>query len=448
MRQKLGLGGGFLVWLALLLPVVALGADERVMPADLDVDAFALWEAPIAKKSAGQLLRAEPLDRKHAFYVAMPDFRGTATRVLYATVDGNGDPATSTGVVIVPDGAAPRGGWPVVAWAHGTVGVSDCTAPSRTSGPDVIAGGYARTWAAWFKEGYAVIASDYAGHGTQGETFYADGRSQAYNTADLLRAARQLPRSRKISNRYVVTGHSQGGQTAVFAAAVNAEYAPELRLVGTIALSPAVGWTTGAPRIQDRRPSVVDGSHPLAKLEAELVPRFLDKLLAGLQAIDFTRGAPGRTFEPSEYFTQDVINAAEKVKSSAPCTVSSVPPNVRWALRSEDPNGGLLQDPVESWLPFVARFEPPLDPAAYDVPLHILTGMADPLTSIRSIQPFADVVFAGGRVQGGLRVYGYAEIGPRNWLGDHFGFELEPEPFADSVAIVHRLFHSAQKSPP
>jgi len=176
----------------------------------------------------------------------MPDFRGTATRVFYTTIDGNGDPATSTGVVIVPDGAAPRGGWP-------------------------------------------VVASDYAGHGTQGETFYVDGRSQAYNTADLLRVARQLPQSGKVSNRYVVIGHSQGGQTAVFAAAVNAEYAPELRLVGTIALSPAVGWTTGAPRIQDRRHSVVDGSHPLAKLESQYVPGFLDKLLAGFEAIDFTR---------------------------------------------------------------------------------------------------------------------------------------------------------------
>jgi len=33
--------GGDVVWAAMLLPVVAFGADGRVMPPDPDVDAFA-----------------------------------------------------------------------------------------------------------------------------------------------------------------------------------------------------------------------------------------------------------------------------------------------------------------------------------------------------------------------------------------------------------------------
>jgi dipeptidyl aminopeptidase/acylaminoacyl peptidase len=127
------------------------------------------------------LLRAEPLDPDHDFFQIVPTFDGSAHRILHTTVDGNGDPATSTGVVLIPAGTAPNGGWPVIAWAHGTVGVSDCIAPSRTDGPDVDGGGYASSWAAWLSEGYAVVASDFAGHGTQGEIFYTDGRSQAYN---------------------------------------------------------------------------------------------------------------------------------------------------------------------------------------------------------------------------------------------------------------------------
>ena len=61
--------------------------------------------------------------------------------------------------------------------------------------------------------------------------------SAARNTIDIVRAARQLPAAHA-SNRYVVWGHSEGGQTAMFALHIGAAYAPELRLQGVVAGAP------------------------------------------------------------------------------------------------------------------------------------------------------------------------------------------------------------------
>ena len=36
-----------------------------------------------------------------------------------------------SGTVAVPKGKAPKGGWPVVSWAHGTIGIADACAPSN-----------------------------------------------------------------------------------------------------------------------------------------------------------------------------------------------------------------------------------------------------------------------------------------------------------------------------
>jgi hypothetical protein len=65
----------------------------------------------------------------------------TATRIAYASRDANGRPVLATGVVLLPPGEAPEGGWPVLAWAHGTAGVARVCAPSldcSASGKNVV----------------------------------------------------------------------------------------------------------------------------------------------------------------------------------------------------------------------------------------------------------------------------------------------------------------------
>ena len=61
--------------------------------------------------------------------------------------------------------------------------------------------------------------------------------SAARNTIDIVRAARHLPAAHT-SDQYVVWGHSEGGQTAMFASNIGPAYAPELKLRGVVAGAP------------------------------------------------------------------------------------------------------------------------------------------------------------------------------------------------------------------
>src|ERR671918_92821 len=70
----------------------------------------------------GSLVRQEPLDGAPL---------GASTyRVLYRSTGLNGRPIFVSGVVIVPQGAPPPSGRPIVAWAHPTSGIVPRCAPS------------------------------------------------------------------------------------------------------------------------------------------------------------------------------------------------------------------------------------------------------------------------------------------------------------------------------
>ena len=43
-----------------------------------------------------------------------------------------------SGTLTVPKGKAPKGGWPVIAWAHGTTGIADSCAPSREGSEAIV----------------------------------------------------------------------------------------------------------------------------------------------------------------------------------------------------------------------------------------------------------------------------------------------------------------------
>jgi pimeloyl-ACP methyl ester carboxylesterase len=60
---------------------------------------------------------------------------------------------------------------------------------------------------------------------------YLVGVSEGCAVLDSVRAARQLPEA-AVGGRFVVWGHSQGGQAALFTGLIAKDYAPELPLVG------------------------------------------------------------------------------------------------------------------------------------------------------------------------------------------------------------------------
>lgn len=153
-------------------------------------------------------------------------------KINYRMPSVNGSETIATAVVFVPKGTAPAGGWPIIAWAHGTTGVADACAPSNST--DL--GGVDPIIAQLVTQGYMVVAPDYEGLGSAGIHPYlnlaSEGRSVVYA---VLAARENVPSA---GTRWLAYGHSQGGHAALGAA----QYANEangLSYLGTVAIAPA-----------------------------------------------------------------------------------------------------------------------------------------------------------------------------------------------------------------
>ncbi|SEL77278.1 lipase family protein [Rhodococcus maanshanensis] len=199
----------------------------------------------------------------HKFWI--PD-AVDASVVTYWSTGPGGRPALSTGAVFIPPGQAPPGGWPVVSWGHGAVGLADECAPTATG---VLGGGYLTRW---LTQGYAVVATDYVGLSTPGIHPYLDGRSQAHSVVDMVRAARAIVPS--LSRKWVALGQSQGGQAAMVAASLATSYAPELDYRGAVGL--------GVPSNIENLAPLGGPGFPELPLTGTTV--FISYLLAGLRA--------------------------------------------------------------------------------------------------------------------------------------------------------------------
>ena len=164
----------------------------------------------------------------------------------------------------------------MISWAHGTSGYADVCAPSNDT-TDGLDHDYFSvidpTLDSWVARGYVVAQTDYEGLGTPGPHPYLNGVSAANTTIDIVRAARDL--SRGVGRNWVVMGHSQGGQAALFTAQLAASRAPELRLRGAVPIAPGGTYVSQTvPYIQSNQPGA-------AAAEA-----FLPLLLLGAQAAD------------------------------------------------------------------------------------------------------------------------------------------------------------------
>lgn len=161
-------------------------------------------------------------------------------RVLYTSRSPQGKRIAVSGSISIPKGRPPRGGWPLISYGHGTTGIADKCAPSRdrNNGPASDLINYTDPQLNdWLRAGYAVARTDYQGLGTPGVHPFLIGKSEGRGILDIVRAARDL--DRKISKRFLIAGHSQGGQAALFAASEATKWIPEFRLRGTVSYSPA-----------------------------------------------------------------------------------------------------------------------------------------------------------------------------------------------------------------
>jgi hypothetical protein len=154
---------------------------------------------PLAARSPGMLIRAQ----RFAGYNLPPGAH--AVRILYVSRARSGALDAVSGVVLLPAGVPPPGGWPVIAWAHGTSGVARICAPSLMKDIEYGSEGLMPMVAARF----AVVATDYAGLGTPGPHQYDDKIAQANDVVYSIPAARAAVPS--LGRGWVAVGHSQGG---------------------------------------------------------------------------------------------------------------------------------------------------------------------------------------------------------------------------------------------
>ena len=157
-------------------------------------------------------------------------FSVSAVRILYHSRSAAGEDVACLGSCSVPyDRKPPAGGWPIIAWAHGATGVARACAPSFTRNL-----GHGPFLAMYVNLGYAVVAPDYTGLGTDFRNAFADGPS---NSADLIAS---IPAARaavlQLGARWVVMGDAEGSLAAL-AVAEKESQIPDPAYLGSIAIS-------------------------------------------------------------------------------------------------------------------------------------------------------------------------------------------------------------------
>ncbi|WP_307797318.1 lipase family protein [Williamsia soli] len=235
---------------ALIAPAVALLAITACTTGD--DDGLALSSSPSASpasssRTPSSSLPPAPSPAERGDIVTQESFEaspelgaaGTLTRVIYRSTAGYGGGFGTevSGVIAVPDGVPPPGGWPIVALGHGTTGTDPSCGPSDY--PDLL--GEAGNVTRLLNRGFVVAASDYQGLGTAvsnpRQHPYLEPRTVAFNMIDAVRAARNVVPD--TSDRWAAIGASQGGQAAWASAEAAGDYGQGLEFVGAAALAPA-----------------------------------------------------------------------------------------------------------------------------------------------------------------------------------------------------------------
>lgn len=174
----------------------------------------------------GILLQAKP-------YTQGVPAGARAWRILYTTTRADDRPAIASAIVMLSK-TAPIGPRPTLAWAHGTTGIVPGCAPAVMRQPFANVPAVDRILAA----GMVYVATDYVGLGTPGGHAYLVGDEAARGVLDAVRAARGV-NGVLLDGRIVVWGHSQGGNSALWAGIRTGSYAPDLSLIGVAAFAPA-----------------------------------------------------------------------------------------------------------------------------------------------------------------------------------------------------------------
>lgn len=262
----------------------------------------------------------------------------TAARVVYRSTNGDDDsPTVVSGSVFVPHGQPPEGGWPVVSFGHGTIGIENACAPSLS---DSLYG-HLKYVKVLVDLGYAVALADFQGLGAEGVHPYTDSTTAGLNMIDAVRALRAtFP---DVSDRWVAIGDSQGGGAAWAADEQAARYAPELNLLGAFAASPGPDMSG----LVDKAQNGTLTKEQRAVLQA--VIESLARLHPDLNRDDFRRGAADRYWKVLSACTLDEayqrVSAMEQV---GPRDFTPKTPEAAEQLRTLLQQWALPQEPLSA----------------------------------------------------------------------------------------------------
>lgn len=129
-------------------------------------------------------------------------------KVIYKTIDANGDETTASGTVVIPLNSTDK--FPLCSYQHGTTIAKD-EVPS--AGTDELVLGVIFSVA-----GYVMSIPDYLGLGDgEGLHPYCHAKTEATASVDLLRAARQICTDKNVllNNQLFLFGYSQGGHATM-----------------------------------------------------------------------------------------------------------------------------------------------------------------------------------------------------------------------------------------
>lgn len=327
--------------------------------------------APPAQ-TAGQLVNSAPLDAG----LSLPD-AGKSLRITYLSTNGitGSGLVPVTAEVIFPKGEAPAGGWPIVAWSHGTVGIADSCAPSLHPYTE-------RNKAyltAWLNRGFAIVATDYQGLGGEGPHPYLNVRTEAYSVLDSIRAA--LAGVPGLQNKVMLVGQSQGAGAAFGAAAYAPDYAPALDIRGTVA--------TGIPYMTPEVLKMLLTQKEHTSPKAKKAIKQQDPVVAYALLLGASLGNIDPDFKPDEAFTAKAMPAYQSAsKMCLGPLMAQIKEDGLTRKNALQPTFGKALSPV-----FQGMMYPTL---ALKQPLFVGTGSADIDVAASSQQALVKAACAAG----------------------------------------------------
>ncbi|TGO70712.1 hypothetical protein BELL_0679g00030 [Botrytis elliptica] len=293
-------------------------ADLETVGTEFDFDFYSTANN-FSSSAPGDLLKLQPVNSST---LDIPD--GIATfRFQYTSIDLDGTIVPSTGFIAFPFASPADGSQiPLIAFAHGTIGVHRGCAPS--SSPSLF--DYS-SWVPLMYNGYAVVATDYAGLGNNYTLHkYTAFTAHANDIFYSVEAARKAFPG-VFTKDWASVGHSQGGGAVWKLSEHPLVQKHTSGYLGTVAISPAT-------KILDMAVETFESIVPRPDFHQFVVTAELGQMVYGIKAVfpDYT----------SPWVANEMKKRIEMANLMELCTLSFMGlsldlPRDQYAVKNETP---------------------------------------------------------------------------------------------------------------